>query len=441
MSARSHRTLFIVRAAILLTIVLTLLAACGNRVIGYGVVLWSPDEALIASGSTVSIVSESDLNDTYTVTADALDGRVDLARWRVERYLTAEEAAAHAAEYEESFDGNTRLHARALRNALPMRSAPTPGSSNTIYRLREGEEIKLIGREPEPTNLQGLVSYWYEALTTTGARGWVFGYTLAVFDPTDETVIVETGSSDDPLLDLLLQNVWRPIYFVDMVSNGAIDLELFRAEYGLFPDPENRQLELVLPSHATIFEYENIVRVGTRRYLAEGTSLQLTFQRNDELSLQYLLGGEQHVVAMQRVPGDVEEYVDAELLRRAQRYSELIDRGPVFRSDNYGTLEFLPDQRFLWTGFDRLVPAAVPAGAASRGSIDMGLYLSSELMQEFDGALAFTFDGTREPVHFAYTFREEGVRFVWIPAEAIDERLVLRRGVSPLTVFMSSTGE
>lgn len=416
------------------------LTACGTRSVGTGVLLWSPDESMLESGSVVNVRSESDLNDSYTITSQALEEPLEIVRWRVAFYEEEESARAAAAEYETAFDGNTTLYARATRNALPMRSDAQAGSTNTVYRLREGEEIKLIGREPEETNQGGLVSYWYEALTATGERGWVFGYTLEVYDPTDASVVVETGGSTDPLIELLLSNVWRPIYFVDMISNGAIDLDLFRPEYGLFPDPESNQLELVLPSHATIFEYEEIVRVGPRRYLARGTSLQLTFQRNDELSLQYTLDDEQHIIAMQRVPGEIAEYVDAEVERRGNVYQELLDRGPGFRSDNYGELTFLEGQRFTWSGYGRLVPEAIPDGAGRSGAIDLGLFLSAGLMAEFDGALSFRFDGIGTPVSFLYAFRDNGIRLVWLPQENIDERLVQRQTTSPLVIFMSSTG-
>ncbi|MFW5684518.1 MAG: SH3 domain-containing protein [Spirochaetota bacterium] len=425
----------------LIVLAAVLLTGCGDNGIGAGVVLWSPDESVVRSGSVVTVLAESSISDTYRIAAEEIEEPFELERWRVEFFDAEPEAEARAADYAAAFDGNTTLYARATRNALPIREDANAVGDNTVYRLREGEEIKLIDRQPEETELGGLVSYWYETLTETGQRGWVFGYTLEVFDPTDDTVAVERGTSSDPLVDLLLQNVWRPIYYADMISNAAIDLELFCPEYGLFPDPENRQLELVLRRHATIFEYEQIVRVGSRRYLAEGTSLQLTFHRNDELSLQYLLDGRQQTLAMQRVPGEIEEYVHAELERRGALYEEVFSRGPRFRSDNYGELEFLVDQRFDWTGYERLVPIAIPQGARTTGSVDLGLFLSASLMQEYDGALSFQFDGARDPVSFAYTFRRDGIRLVWIPQANIEDRLVRRVDSSPLTVFMSSTGE
>ena len=439
-SRESRTTPLKVPAVLLAIVVAAILVACGPSSIGTGVILWSPDESLVRSGAVVSVVSQSEITDTYRVSGAGLGEPLDVDRWRVELFSENEPAEVFAAAYRDSLDGNPSLLARATRNALPIRAEPRAAAGNTVYRLRENEEIKLIGRQPEQTNLEGLVSYWYKAMTRSGERGWVFGYTLQVFDPRSDTVVSEAGGSADPLIDLLLGNVWRPMYFVDMISNRAFDLEMFRPEYGLFPRPEDNQIELVLPAHATVFEYQRIARAAARRYVAEGTSLQLTFQRNDELNIQYSVGGRQYLIAMQRVPGEIDEYVTAELERRVTAYERLHDRGPEFASDAYGVLTLDPEERFTWMGYERLVPTAISHGAGNGGSIDLGLFLSPALRREFDGALYFRFDGAQEPVGFAYRFIEGGVRFVWIPAEDIRDRVVQRGGVSPLTVFMSATG-
>jgi len=397
-------------------------------------------EETLVSGSVVSVTNESDLNDTYTIEDALLESPVTLERWRVDLYETEEEAVAAAESYSSQLDGNTRLYARAGRNALPMRSEPDSLSNNIVYRLREDEVVKLIGRQSEQTDLEGLVSYWYEALTTTGVRAWVFGYTLSVYDPLDEAVVIDSGPGADPLVELLLNNVWRPIYYLDMIANGAIDLDLFKAEYGLFPDPEHHQLELVLRRHTTIFEYDDIVNVGPRKYLAEGTSLQITFQRNDELSIQYLLDGEQYLLAMQRVPGDVQEYIDAEVERRVVEYDRVLEHGPSFASDNYGELEFLPDSQFTWTGYSRLVPVAIPEGSGATGTVDLGLFLTAELMRSYDGALTFRFSANRAAASFMYTFRNDGIRLVYVPQTDITDRLVQRQSRNPLTLFFSISG-
>ena len=418
----------------------TYLVACGDGSAGAGVVLWSPDEESIESGTVVTLLTDSDLSETYIVEADTLDGPFELPRWRVQAFESRSEAVRFAEMYAAELEGNTTLYARAGRNALPLRSSPEPAGNNTVYRLREGEVLKLIGREEEETNLSGLVSYWYEGLTETGQRGWVFGYTLEVFDPTDPSFVIEAQAAQDPLLDLLVSSVWRPIWYVDMIANNTIDLEVFTESYGFWPDPQNDSIELVLPWHSTVFDYEEILRVDPRRYFAEGTSLQMTFQRNDELSIQYVYEDREFVQAFQRIEEDISVYISAEQERRTQVYRTILDRGPSFRSDNYGRLELFPNQRFEWTGSRRLVPRIIPESASSTGTIDLGLFLAAPLMQRFDGALSFEFDGSDALVYFVYTLRDDGIRFVYVPPENVTDALVEAEAPSPLTIFMSTSG-
>ncbi len=429
-----------IRFIIVILAVTVTLTGCGRR-LGYGVLLWSEDEDQIASGSVVSVVSESDLQDTYLIRLDASRseaGAVEttVARWRVRFFETEEEASGAADAYKEL----ATVYARSERNALPMRSAPELKAGNIMYRLRDGEVVKLIGREDEQTDLSGLVSYWYLALTETGIEAYVFGYELSLFDPLDPDAEFAESGAVDPLLELLLDNVWRPIYFVDMIVNGAYDLGLFREEYGLFPNPEERSLELVMPYHSTTFNYDAVVDVGPRKYLAEGTSLQLTFNRGDELSLQYLLDGRQYILAMQRVTGEIQDYVDAELERRSDTYQRLLDRGPAFSSGNYGRITLLEDQRFIWSGYERLVPAAIPNGLGTGGRVILDLYLGPQLTDQYDGAVSFKFDGHPDPVSFAYALVPDGIRMIYVPRNDIHDFIVMGSGVSSITLFFSTTG-
>ena len=115
------------RAGLLCT--LFVLLGCGTQEIGTGVVLWSPDESVVESGSLVTILSQSDISDTYQVRIDSLDEPLEIERWRVELFIERDAAQARAAEYAASLDGNTQLYARATRNALPMRSDANPSAS------------------------------------------------------------------------------------------------------------------------------------------------------------------------------------------------------------------------------------------------------------------------------------------------------------------------
>lgn len=423
-------------AVFIATLVATLALTGCSRPLGYGVLLWSEDEAAVRSGTVVSVLSESDLQDTYELRVDSAGEEFTIPRWRVRFFETLEAAEAESEEYSEV----ATVYARATRNALPMRRKPDNKSDNIIYRLREGEEIKIIGRDEETTNLSGLVSYWYRALTSTGVSAYVFGYELDLFDPLDPSAeFAETGSAD-PYLQMLIGNVWRPIYFVDMISNGAYDFELFRPEYGLFPQPDDQLLELVLPYHTIEFEYERIENVGPRKYLAVGSNLQITFNRGDELSLQYVHNERQFILAMQRVEGEIQDYIDAELERREETLERLLERGPVFTSGNYGRITLLEDHTFIWSGYERLVPAAIPAGIGTQGTVDLGLYLGTELSDEYDGAIAFKFNGNPNPVSFAYTLVPDGMRMLYVPPGDIDDVVITGSGVSSITLFFSASG-
>jgi hypothetical protein len=424
----------IVSLTILLVLILTL-SGCARR-IGYGVVLWSEDEAQIASGSVVTVASESDLQDTYVIRNEETSAEATVVRWRVRFFETEEAAVADAQAYEEL----ATVYGRSARNALPMRGAPELKNGNILYRLREGETVKLIGRAEEQTDLSGLLAYWYSALTETGIEAYVFGYELTLFDPTDPDAEFAESGTADPLMQLLLGSVWRPIYFVDMITNGAYDLDLFEERYGLFPNADESVLELVLPYHSTIFAYDAITNVGPRKYLAEGTNLQFTFNRGDELSLQYQLDGRQYILALQRVAGNIQDYVEAELERRADNYQRLLDRGPAFTSGSYGRITLLEDQRFIWSGYERLVPAAIPGGLGTGGRLVLDLYVGPELVDQFDGAVSFKFDGNPNPVSFVYSLVTDGIRMVYVPQSDIDEFVVTGSGVSSITLFFSATG-
>ena len=78
-----------------------ILSGCGTRAIGYGVLLWSEDEDLVRSGTVLSVINESDLNDVYVLDAGEEAGEIELARWRVEFFDVRETADAYADEFAE----------------------------------------------------------------------------------------------------------------------------------------------------------------------------------------------------------------------------------------------------------------------------------------------------------------------------------------------------
>jgi len=411
---------------------LLMLASCGPQYIGYGVLLWSPDETVVSSGALTPVVSDSEISNSYVL--EIGDETLEVEKFRVAFYedeATAVEAAAAYAPL-------APLYGRSLINALPMRSARTTEQDNRVYRLKEGELVKIVDRDEEPTNIHGLVGRWYEALTAEGTRGYVFGHSLQVYNPVTDEPDNEDDATD-PYIDLLLGGVWRPESFSRMVTTGHYDLREFSPRYGLFPRPEEQELELVMPSYSTTFAYTEIANVGTRRYLAAGTSLQLQFRTDGRLSAQFIIDDQQYSLALIRFEQEIDEYIHQELERRAEIYQTLYDAGPTLASNSYGTITLDQSGSFTWEEFDALVPNAIPARARSTGRIELNHYLDAGIAGEYSGVLTFVFSGISvdESPHFVYTLNDEGLRLVYAPPATIEENAVTRISTTPIVAFFS----
>lgn len=411
------------------------LLACGPEYVGYGLLIWSPDESLASSGSVHPVIEQSQISETYTVELDGSTLEVPL--FRLELYADREQAEAAAAEYADV----APLYGRSMINALPIRSEPSTTTENRVYRLGEGETVKIVWRDPEITDIHGLVGRWYEAITRDGTRGFVFGYSLEVYDSTRDEALVDDGDGSDELIELLLADVWRPTSFQDMIDSGKFDLTRFSPSYGLFPFPDEQKLELNMPTYSVVFEYDDIARVGSGRYLAEGTTLQLEFRRNNELGIQFILDDDEYRLALRQLEREVREYIDEELERRAEIYEQLYEIGPVLMSNSYGTISLDQSGYFTWTDFTALVPQAIPADAGNAGRISLDVNLGKDLEGSFDGVLTFLFDGINasSAPSFLYTKTGDGIRLIFAPPETIEFREVIRESATPIVAFFSGS--
>lgn len=417
-------------AALLTLLVFT---SCSPEYIGYGVVLWSPDESVVTSGAMIPVVSESDMADTYTLEID--ETNVEVARFRVRVFEEESQAIDAAAAYAPV----APLYGEALLNALPMRSEKTTETDNRVYRLGKGEIVKIVGRDEEPTDIHGLVGRWYEAITAGGTRGYVFGHSLRVFNPLTDEQVAQAAPAD-PYIERLLGNIWRPASFGEMVNTGRYDLRLFSPRYGLFPNKDEKRLDVVMPSYSATFEYTEITEVGARRYLAAGTSLQLTFTAGGSLSIQFIIDDQQYSLALQTFESELDQYIEAELERRDQIYEQFYELGPTLTSSSYGTITFAPNGAFTWESFDALVPAAIPASAQPSGRLMLNHHLSEEIEASYDGVLTFAFNGvsTDDAPHFLYTVGDDGLRLVFAPPATIEDTIIQRRTSAPIVAFFAA---
>ena len=65
----------------------------------------------------------------------------------------------------------------------------------------------------------------------------------------------------------------------------------------------------------------------------------------------------------------------------------------------------------MWSGFNKLVPSVIPAGAKGNGEVELKYFVPAELKSSWDGILTFRFDGTEKEVNFFYKKEDNGIRF------------------------------
>lgn len=420
-----------------LLLVLPLLQSCGGRPIGYGVLLWAPEESPIANGALLEILEESQLNSTYTVTTAELEEDVTVPMWRVERFEEQEGAMEYAAAYAPYVDS----FARSQRQALPVR-AEQDRLSPDVYRLREDELMKILDRSEEPSDEAGFEGYWYQVLTREGVRGWAFGYFLELTDSSGDARPEENeagggGETDD--IERILANVWRPAYFREMINRGQVDLGRLSTSYGLFPDEENRELRIVLPEHTATFSYTEFFRAAPSRYGLEGSPVTISVRGERTISVQYTLNGREQSAVFVLLDREIPEIVEEEMERRRELRERFSRDGNSLVSTAYGEIELLEGGQFVWSGYDRLTPTVIPERAAEGGTITFPLFLSEDLQEEYDGAVLFTFDGEGGPVavRFIYEYTDAGVRLTYVPPQDVAESVVQREAFSPIVIFFS----
>ena len=416
-------TTIVITSGLLLTLI-----ACGPRTIGYAVILWAPPDASYSNGSTVPVIAQSTLNRNYTLRA--ADGQPTIDAWRV-AYFEDRDAAE---EYAERFAPFADSFALSLRTALPIRER-ADNLSARVYRLRDGEIVKILGRSAEQVNVGGMVDYWYNVLTMEGVAGWVFGFHLEQSSAAGEPVAArsERDTVDRFLYDIA-STTWRPEYFNAMLRAQQINLSTFSPRHGFWGDFEAKTFSLSLPGLQQTFAYTDYFMPSPNRLEFTGLSLNIELVSDNLLLVQYTRNNQQRTDRFVRFDGDVQEILDAETARRRALLEALLERGNLWVSTAYGSITVQPDGRFLWDGFDRLVPQVFPAGFAGQGRIEFGAFLDRQLAGRYDGALQFVLPNGVTRV-FLYTLASDGLRLVFAPEDTVRDSVVTREPLPALVLF------
>lgn len=410
-------------------VVAILLVSCGPREIGYAVALWPAENSSAIAGERYTVVEESGINDTYTLLIG--ETRIVTEAWRVAFFR--EESAAD--RYASRFAPWADSWARSLRTALPIRERDDRTSSS-IYRLENGEVVKILDRHDEESDEAGLVDYWYEVLTHEGTTGWVFGYYMELTTASGRALEpVADQSATDRLVRDIAAVTWRPDYFRPMIDSGVIDLTDFGPQYGLFGSFEESFFQISFPQFQQRFEYTGYFSPVRNTIEFEGTSLILTLRGENELAAQYRLNDRERTTVFVRIEEDINEVVATERIRRRQLLDQILDRGDTLISAAFGTMSIADDGTVAWEGYERLVPDILPRGFTGYARLEFSLYPDDEIRSRYDGALRMR-TSSGQIVNFLYAITSEGIRFVYVPDNLIRDRIIVdEEPRSPVVMF------
>lgn len=415
MISRMKRTI----PAILAIIFISLLSGCGN--IGTGIVLWPPDDSRWEPGDLATVKDESFLRNTYIINLPQQRRlKEEIDQWRVRLFKRERDAIAWAESMGEWRD----VYAECLYQGLPMRSEPA-NTSDRVYRFRDGDFMKVLSRGDEPVQVGNLEGYWYHVLASGGVEGYVFDYHLRVMKVTGgDMEILNAKSTDDPVLDSLLEAPWRPLYYSEMVNRSQVDLNRFRPDYGFFPDPAEKTLYLKVPGTEISETWTEIIPAGPDRYDFQGTSFRITVNNTSFASIQYFDGETERYEGFIRLSRDIYDVINEESERRTAVLERLIERGPTYGSRAYGELAILEDGSFTWTGKSSLISRGIVSSTAGNsGNLEFDHFIDPIIAGSNDGILSFRFDDG-QVARFLYAFEDDGLRLLYVPENNITEKRV-----------------
>ena len=441
-------------AILALAITALVLTACSSR-LGWGVLLWATDDPSMPSGTVLPVYIRSNIDRVWIVglpdgllTSSGLD-KMELPLARLELVGSRAAAEARAAE----FAPFAVMYAENLQVGLPVRAHPD-NNARRVYRLREGEVMKVLGvsqRGVAPIGVTGepLAGRWYRVLTEDGTVGYSFSYRLRVFEHRGgQLVVLESGEDDGSAaadLELLMSRNWVPESYVAMINSGRINLDELSRGWHFNPGRDTGVARVLGPGVNLSFSYLGIVPTGNRSWRFDGTGLTAQLRSDTFLTVQFTEGGGTRSLNFVSPPFNVGDVIAVERARRAGLFADILRYGPVFTSGNFGTIAFRPDGTFTGSGFDLLVPQHIPRAAQGQGTVAMDIFLSPALEASHGGAFTMRFQGSdgREAatLRSMYSIDGQGFRIELVPEASMDGLTVARRAASPMVMFFRPDSE
>ena len=416
----------------LVSVIAVFLTSCGSKYIGWGVLYIEDTESNLKAGTMMPILQDSEIRDVYTVEAD---GSADIARWKIAFFEKESEASGFAEDYRQWTD----LYAVNLLNGLSIREE-ADGSSERVYKLREGQIIKIIGRDNEMVNIADHDGYWYLVLTEDGTKGYCFDKNLRIYDIKDSGA--ENGAAlDTALLEIFYSRVFRPEYYYEMVRDSMVDLSRFRKDYGIFSYPEENRIELITQKHRIEFPFTGVSQNNSGRFIFEGSGLQVEVRSENRIAVYYYHDDKEYAEVMVFI-NEIDTVIEVELERRQELFDKIAELGAV-SSSAYGRIRFGENKTFNWQDKRRLVPNVIPESADDNGKILLNYFPGLNLRDKYDGVISFSFDGVPGGglINFLFQLSDLGIKLVHVPGGDISKGIVEQESTSPLVIFMSGAGE
>ncbi len=419
----------------LIIIAAVFLSSCRSQYIGWGVLYVENPENNLAAGTVLPVLQESEIRDVYTIEAAGKAAGIDISRWKISFHDKETEAETFAENYKQWTD----MFAVTLLNGLSIRENPD-GEAERIYKLREGQVVKIIGRDNGMVNIADHDGYWYLVLTEDGTSGYCFDKNLRVYD-SKESSAGASNVLDADLLQTFLDRAFRPESFKEMIRENSIDLSKFRTTHGIFAYPEEKKVVLSTSEHQTVFDYTEITQNNSGRFIFEGSSLQVEIRGENTIAVYYNYNSKEYAEVMVYI-SNMEELIEAELERRDLLFQQIEELGSV-SSSAYGRISFEQDKKFTWQSYKRLIPNVIPENAGEKGKLSLNYFPGISLRNDYDGVLSFAFDNIPGGglVNFLFELSDLGIKLVYVPQSDIKKGKVEQESASPLVIFMSGAGE
>lgn len=418
---------------LVLFLVTILFAACGDSRIATGVLLWPPDGMSEAHGAVVPILEANRNTGTFLIRTEGGEPFL-IEQFRVERFDTPDEANAFA----RSFEQFAFLYAESQQRALPVRRSQST-DSQSVYRFREGEILKIIGPPSDEVVISGLRGRWHPVLTEAGVRGYTFDFALILFDER-EGIADEARTRELPAQAItVIENVWRPNEFHELISAGSPSLERLNPEFGLFPDHAQNTVRIVTDDVRADFLYESIVSSGASHIRFEGSSLVVRIDGSNQITAFFTVDGVDYTRRFRLLSTDLETVIEREEQRRERSLEIMHADGRLLQSSAYGTIAVSEAGRFSWSGYELLVPGVLSPAYGNQGTIQFRHYLGPAVRNQYDGVVSFVFDGapSGDYVSFLYEVEAGGIRLTHAPRNTFDDLQIIRSDASPVVIFFS----